>query len=45
MSGPSNSQMLFVQTYPRETQDIVFDTHDRAFALSKGTCAAASTTP
>ncbi len=24
--------------YPRETQEMVFDAHDRAFALFKGTC-------
>jgi hypothetical protein len=30
--------MLFVRVYPRETQEMVFDAHDRAFALFKGTC-------
>ena len=30
--------MLFVRTYPRETQEMVFDAHDRAFALFKGAC-------
>src|SRR5438552_3386611 len=30
--------MLFVRCYPRETQEMVFDAHDRAFALFKGTC-------
>jgi hypothetical protein len=30
--------MLFVRAYPRETQEMVFDAHDRAFALFKGTC-------
>ena len=25
--------MLFVRSYPRETQEMVFDAHDRAFAL------------
>jgi hypothetical protein len=25
--------MLFVRAYPRETQEMVFDAHDRAFAL------------
>jgi hypothetical protein len=25
-------------TAPRETQEMVFDAHDRAFALFKGTC-------
>jgi hypothetical protein len=33
-----HSRMLFVRAYPRETQEIVFDAHDRAFALFKGTC-------
>jgi hypothetical protein len=28
---------LFVRAYPRETQEMVFDAHDRAFALFKGT--------
>src|SRR5439155_17738927 len=32
------SRMLFVRCYPRETQEMVFDAHDRAFALFKGTC-------
>jgi hypothetical protein len=32
-----HSRMLFVRAYPRETQE-VFDDHDRAFALFKGTC-------
>ena len=26
------------RAYPRETQEMVFDAHDRAFALFKGTC-------
>jgi transposase len=30
--------MLFVRAYPRETQEMVFDAHDRAFAFFKGTC-------
>jgi transposase len=30
--------MLFVRAYPRETQEMVFDAHDRAFALFKGAC-------
>src|SRR6202161_4229256 len=33
-----HSRMLFVRTYPRETQEMVFDAHDRAFALLKGAC-------
>jgi hypothetical protein len=36
--------MLFVHAYPRETQEMVFDAHDRAFALFKGTCQRWSTT-
>ena len=27
-----HSRMLFVRAYPRETQEMVFDAHDRAFA-------------
>jgi transposase len=33
-----HSRMLLVRAYPRETQEMVFDAHDRAFALFKGTC-------
>jgi hypothetical protein len=33
-----HSQMLFVRAYPRETQEMVFDAHDRAFAFFKGAC-------
>src|SRR5437660_583523 len=33
-----HSRMLFVRAYPRETQEMVFDAHDRAFALFKDTC-------
>jgi hypothetical protein len=29
---------VFVRAYPRETQEMVFDAHDRAFVLFKGTC-------
>jgi transposase len=32
------SRMLFVRAYPRETQEMVFDAHDRAFAFFKGAC-------
>jgi hypothetical protein len=28
-----DSRMLFVRPYPRETQEMVFDAHDRAFAF------------
>jgi transposase len=31
-----HSRMLFVRAYPRETQEMVFDAHDCAFALFKG---------
>ena len=34
-----HSRMLFVRAYPRETQEMVFDAHDRAFAVFKGACA------
>ena len=34
-----HSRMLFVRAYPRETQEMVFDAHDRAFAMFKGACA------
>jgi transposase len=33
-----HSRMLFVRAYPRESQEMVFDAHDRAFAFFKGTC-------
>jgi transposase len=33
-----HSRMLFVRAYPRETQEMVFDAHDRAFGFFKGTC-------
>ena len=33
-----HSRMLFVRAYPRETQEMVFDAHDRAFVLFKGAC-------
>ena len=33
-----HSRMLFVRANPRETQEMVFDAHDRAFAFFKGTC-------
>jgi hypothetical protein len=34
-----HSRMMFVRAYPRETQEMVFDAHDRAFAFFKGVCA------
>src|SRR5467141_1769546 len=33
-----HSRMLFVRAYPRETQEMVFDANNRAFAFFKGTC-------
>ena len=34
----SHSRMPFVRTYFRETQELVFDAHDRAFAFYGGAC-------
>ena len=34
-----HSRMLFVRAYPRESQEMVFDAHDRAFAFFRGACA------
>jgi len=31
--------MMYVRAYPRESQEMVFDAHDRAFAFFKGACA------
>jgi len=33
-----HSRMMFVRAYSRETQEMVFDAHDRAFAFFRGTC-------
>jgi transposase len=33
-----HSRMLFVRAYPRESQEMVFDAHTRAFAFFRGTC-------
>jgi transposase len=33
-----HSRMMFVRASPRETQEMVFDAHNRAFAFFKGTC-------
>src|SRR5271165_4859100 len=30
--------MMFVRAYPRETQEMVFDAHERAFAFFRGAC-------
>lgn len=34
----SHSRMPFVRGYPRETQEMVFDAHDKAFAFFGGAC-------
>jgi transposase len=34
-----HSRMPFVRAYPRETQEMVFDAHNRAFAFYGGACA------
>ena len=34
----SHSRMMFVRAYPRETQEMVFDAHERAFAFLRGAC-------
>ena len=33
-----HSRMMFARAYPRETQEMVFDAHDRAFAFFRGAC-------
>ena len=33
-----HSRMIFVRAYPRETQEMVFDAHERAFSFFKGAC-------
>ena len=33
-----HSRMPFVRAYPRETQEMVFDAHNRAFAFYRGAC-------
>jgi transposase len=33
-----HSRMAFVRAYPRESQEMVFDAHARAFEFYKGTC-------
>ena len=33
-----HSRMRFICAYPRESQEMVFDAHDRAFAFFDGTC-------
>jgi transposase len=34
-----HSRMMFVRAYPRETQEMVFDAHERGFGFFKGACA------
>ena len=34
-----HSRMMLVRAYPRETQEMVFDAHERAFGFFKGACA------
>ena len=34
----SHSRMLFARAYPRETQEVVFDAHDKGFAFFEGAC-------
>jgi len=33
-----HSRMMYCRAYPRETQEMVFDAHERAFAFFKGAC-------
>ncbi|URD36093.1 IS21 family transposase [Methylobacterium tardum] len=33
-----HARMPFVRAYPRESQEMVFDAHDRAFAFFRGAC-------
>jgi transposase len=33
-----HSRLMFVRAYPRETQEMGFDAHDRAFAFFRGAC-------
>ena len=33
-----HSRMMFVRAYPRESQEMVFDAHDRGFAFFRGAC-------
>ena len=39
-----HSRMMFARAYMRESQEMVFDAHDRAFAFFKGTCQSARKT-
>jgi transposase len=33
-----HSRMMFIRAYPRETQEMVFDAHERAFGCFRGAC-------
>jgi transposase len=33
-----HSRMPFVRAYPRESQEMVFEAHEKAFVFFKGTC-------
>ena len=33
-----HSRMMLARAYPRETQEMVFDAHERAFAFFRGAC-------
>jgi len=33
-----HSRMIFIRAYPRETQEMVFDAHNRGFAFFRGAC-------
>jgi hypothetical protein len=33
-----HSRMMFCRAYPRETHEMVFDAHERAFAFFRGAC-------
>ena len=37
-----HSRMMLARAYPRETQEMVFDAHERAFAFFRGACVSAS---
>ncbi len=39
-----HSRMPFVRTYPRETQEMVFDAHERALVFYRGPARGGSTT-
>ncbi len=39
-----HGRMMFFRAYPRETQEMVFDAHDRTFAFSRAPAPAVFTT-